>query len=76
MGDDTWVRLFPNSFHEAYPFDSFNVGDLDTVDNGVIANLFTTIQKNEFNLLIGHFLGVDHVGHTYDSNDIHMKIQL
>jgi phosphatidylinositol glycan class O len=44
MGDDTWLGLFPDAFYESYPFDSFNVQDLDTVDNGVIDHLFTTIS--------------------------------
>lgn len=35
MGDDTWKGLLPNSFDKLYPFDSFNVMDLDTVDDGV-----------------------------------------
>ena len=35
MGDDTWARLYPGKFERAYPFPSFNVRDLDTVDDGV-----------------------------------------
>lgn len=34
MGDSTWVELFPNRFRRQYPFPSFNILDLDTVDNG------------------------------------------
>ena len=34
-GDDTWMQLFPTQFAGALPFPSFNVQDLDTVDNGV-----------------------------------------
>ena len=59
------MGLFPNKFKRSYPFDSFNVGDLDTVDNGVIKNIFPEIERNDYNFLIAHFLGVDHVGHTY-----------
>jgi GPI ethanolamine phosphate transferase 3 subunit O len=42
MGDDTWLTVFPTAFHPdmSHDFDSFNVEDLHTVDNGVIANLF------------------------------------
>ena len=39
MGDDTWMDLFPNRFAEEYPFPSFDVWDLDTVDNGVFQTL-------------------------------------
>ena len=36
VGDDTWMQLFPTQFARSQqPFPSFNVHDLDTVDNGV-----------------------------------------
>lgn len=68
MGDDTWTTVYPHAFEPdmLFPFDSFNVEDLHTVDEGVIANIFPLLQKNmtgKWDLLIGHFLGVDHVGH-------------
>ncbi|KAI9442126.1 hypothetical protein H4582DRAFT_2126711 [Lactarius indigo] len=66
MGDDTWLSVFPTSFHPemTHDFDSFNVEDLHTVDNGVIANLFPLLtNSSKWDFLIGHFLGVDHVGH-------------
>ena len=66
MGDDTWGHLFPTSFVHAHPYDSFNVEDLHTVDNGVVEHLFpylATANSSKWDVLIGHFLGVDHVGH-------------
>src|SRR5208282_561107 len=38
LGDDTWNSLFPGYFHPnlTHAYDSFNVRDLHTVDNGVI----------------------------------------
>lgn len=63
MGDDTWLNLFPQSFKHAHPFESFNVEDLHTVDNGVIKHIFPYLQNGGWDILIGHFLGVDHVGH-------------
>lgn len=68
MGDDTWMNLFPSSFHPnmSHPYDSFNVEDLHTVDNGVITHLFPYLHpsnQSQWDVLIGHFLGVDHVGH-------------
>lgn len=39
MGDSTWVELFPNRFKRQYPFPSFNIYDLDTVDLGIISCL-------------------------------------
>lgn len=35
MGDDTWMQLAQHAFAEAYPYPSFNVHDLHTVDDGV-----------------------------------------
>src|SRR6266702_4538927 len=64
MGDDTWLSVFPTSFHPemTHDFDSFNVEDLHTVDNGVIANLFPLLtNSSKWDFLVCHFLGVDHV---------------
>ncbi|EGG18648.1 phosphatidylinositol glycan [Cavenderia fasciculata] len=68
IGDDTWVSLFPNHFYAQYPYPSFNVKDLHTVDNGVIENLLPTItqmKSDNWQVVIGHLLGVDHVGHLH-----------
>lgn len=72
-GDDTWISSFPNYFNESHPFDSFNTFDLESVDNGVNSWLFPAIRSNKFNFLIGHCLGVDHAGHTYEANHPEMK---
>ncbi|XVF79533.1 hypothetical protein PTKIN_Ptkin14bG0230600 [Pterospermum kingtungense] len=65
MGDDTWTQLFPNHFNKSYPFPSFNVKDLDTVDNGCIEHLLPSLHQQDWDVLIAHFLGVDHAGHIY-----------
>ncbi|KAL1561440.1 GPI ethanolamine phosphate transferase 3-like [Salvia divinorum] len=77
MGDDTWVQLFPDHFATSYPFPSFNVKDLDTVDNGCIANLFPALDKEDWDVLIAHFLGVDHAGHIFgvDSTPMIEKLE-
>ncbi|CAE6105878.1 unnamed protein product [Arabidopsis arenosa] len=77
MGDDTWTQLFPNQFQKSYPFPSFNVKDLDTVDNGCIEHLFPTLYKDDWDVLIAHFLGVDHAGHIYgvDSSPMINKLE-
>ncbi|KAF9788027.1 hypothetical protein BJ322DRAFT_600547 [Thelephora terrestris] len=67
MGDDTWMTVFPASFErdKTFPYDSFNVEDLHTVDEGVIRHLFPLLEEAEksWDVIIGHGLGVDHVGH-------------
>ena len=67
MGDDTWMTVFPTSFEhdKTFPYDSFNVEDLHTVDEGVIRHLFPLLEEDvkSWDVIIGHCLGVDHVGH-------------
>ncbi|KAG6516808.1 hypothetical protein ZIOFF_027288 [Zingiber officinale] len=65
MGDDTWMQLFPDHFNISYPYPSFDVKDLDTVDNGVIEHLIPSLYKEDWDVLIAHFLGVDHAGHIF-----------
>lgn len=70
LGDDTWDALFPGYFEAniSKAYDSFNVWDLHSVDNGVLEHIFPLMKperKGEWDLLIGHLLGVDHAGHRY-----------
>lgn len=80
MGDDTWMSVFPDSFQPnmTFPYDSFNVEDLHTVDEGVIKHLFLLLQDptKSFDFLVGHFLGVDHVGHRVGPDHPSMKAKL
>ncbi|XP_067001919.2 GPI ethanolamine phosphate transferase 3 isoform X2 [Anabrus simplex] len=65
MGDDTWVGLYPSRFVREFSYPSFNVWDLDTVDNGIKDHLIPEIKKSDWQLFVAHFLGVDHCGHRY-----------
>uniref|UniRef100_A0A665UXT4 GPI ethanolamine phosphate transferase 3, catalytic subunit n=1 Tax=Echeneis naucrates TaxID=173247 RepID=A0A665UXT4_ECHNA len=65
MGDDTWESLFPKKFYRSLPFPSFNVKDLHTVDNGILQHLYTTMTSGDWDVLVAHFLGVDHCGHRF-----------
>jgi GPI ethanolamine phosphate transferase 3 subunit O len=81
LGDDTWTDLFPGYFEPniSRAYDSFNVWDLHTVDNGVLDRIFPLMQperRNEWDFLIGHFLGVDHAGHRYGPNHPAMHAKL
>jgi hypothetical protein len=71
LGDDTWLRLFPSGitpWRAAHVYPSFDVRDLDTVDAGVLSHLDAEIQAGaEAPLVIGHFLGVDHAGHSFNA---------
>ncbi|CAN1345017.1 GPI ethanolamine phosphate transferase 3 [Linum perenne] len=76
MGDDTWVQLFPDHFNRSYPYPSFNVKDLDTVDNGCITHIFESLYQEDWDVLIAHFLGVDHAGHIFGVNSVQMVEKL
>lgn len=82
-GDDTWLTVFPTVFDSAwrFPFDSFNVEDLDGVDRGVEEKLkpFLLAQDMslaDWRLLVAHTLGVDHVGHRLGASHPRMRSKL
>ncbi|MBN3324170.1 PIGO transferase, partial [Atractosteus spatula] len=76
MGDDTWESLFPGRFHRCLPFPSFNVKDLHTVDNGILQHLYPTMEGGDWDVLIAHFLGVDHCGHRFGPDHPAMAAKL
>ncbi|KAG6808130.1 hypothetical protein H0H92_005298, partial [Tricholoma furcatifolium] len=80
LGDDTWMSAFPDTFdpNMTYPFEPFNLEDLHTVDEGVIKHLFPVLEdpKANFDFLVAHFLGVDHVGHRMGPDSVQMKAKL
>lgn len=78
MGDDTWMNLYKNLLGLSFPYDSFNVEDLHSVDNGVIEHLFPLLEapSDSWDFLIGHFLGVDHVGHRVGPSHMTMREKL
>lgn len=65
VGDDTWQMVFASLFDEAWPYSSFNVEDLDTVDAGVEQRMLHAMEQPDWTLIVAHSLGVDHVGHRF-----------
>ena len=61
LGDDTWLALYPNiDFKHLHAYPSFDVHDLDTVDNGILQHLWTVIEdtrQEQSSFIIAHFLG-------------------
>ncbi|KAF9411555.1 mannose-ethanolamine phosphotransferase gpi13 [Podila epigama] len=79
LGDDTWVGLFPTilTANNSHPFPSLDTHDLHTLDNGVIKELGPALKDpSRWDLLIAHFLGVDHCGHTFGPSDPQMADKL
>ncbi|KAM9414207.1 GPI ethanolamine phosphate transferase 2-like [Salvelinus alpinus] len=62
-GDDTWVKLFPKHFMEYDGTTSFFVSDYTEVDNNVTRHLDGTLKRDDWDILILHYLGLDHIGH-------------
>ncbi|XP_050327392.1 GPI ethanolamine phosphate transferase 3 [Bactrocera neohumeralis] len=65
LGDSTWTDLYPRRFRRAYSYPSFDIFDLDTVDNKIEQLLPKELAKDDWQVLIAHFLGVDHCGHKH-----------
>ena len=52
-----------------YAHDSFDVTDLDGHDLATREELFKESEGRNFTLLIGHLIGLDHAGHTFENID-------
>ncbi|XP_064608437.1 LOW QUALITY PROTEIN: GPI ethanolamine phosphate transferase 3-like [Liolophura sinensis] len=76
MGDDTWMGLFPGRFQRSFPFPSFDVMDLHTVDHGILEHLLPELRRSDWDVAIAHFLGVDHCGHRFGPSHIEMSKKL
>ncbi|KAI9300689.1 alkaline-phosphatase-like protein, partial [Cunninghamella echinulata] len=91
MGDNTWEQLFSSvlATERTFASDSFKMFDLYTVDNRIQEQLWPLLEKekkannnnnkddnDDWEVVITHFLGVDHCGHTYGPNHSNMAIKL
>lgn len=66
FGDDTWLKLFPEYFAKTEGTASFYVSDFTIVDNNVTRHLdyeLSEAGKSQWDCLILHYLGLDHIGH-------------
>ncbi|XP_074558962.1 uncharacterized protein LOC141814907 isoform X3 [Curcuma longa] len=63
LGDETWIKLFPKLFIRQDGVSSFFVKDTIQVDFNVSRHLDVELAAEDWNLLILHYLGLDHVGH-------------
>lgn len=75
MGDDTWLTIFPEDIFApnlSFPFDSFHVEDLDTVDAGVRQHVLPLMDQtpddSSWDVLVAHPLGLDHAGHRFGAS--------
>ncbi|KAF9924927.1 major facilitator super transporter protein [Mortierella alpina] len=64
FGDDTWIKLFPGLFTRSEGTSSFFAMDTVEVDNNVTRHVAPELARNDWDGLIFHYLGLDHVGHS------------
>ncbi|RUP15914.1 LOW QUALITY PROTEIN: alkaline-phosphatase-like protein [Jimgerdemannia flammicorona] len=71
FGDDTWIKLFPGLFGRMEGTTSsrttpctFPLKDTTEVDLNVTRNVLPELGKPDWDVLIFHYLGLDHIGHT------------
>lgn len=83
-GDDTWLKLFPDTFSRVDGTSSFFVSvsgcdckkwiidtvklridcqDFTEVDHNVTRNIPSELKRSDWNGMIIHYLGLDHIGH-------------
>nr|CCA15395.1 conserved hypothetical protein [Albugo laibachii Nc14] len=82
-GDDTWLRLFPDYFMRHDGTSSFFTRDTVEVDWNVTRHLqdeldpaFNDPKSKDWDVLILHYLGVDHVGHLRGPRSKMMEVKL
>ncbi|KAI9504019.1 alkaline-phosphatase-like protein [Coemansia spiralis] len=73
FGDDTWLRLFPGIFSKTDGTSSFFVTDTVEVDNNVTRHVRPELERNDWDVTILHYLGLDHIGHLAGPNSPLMR---
>lgn len=74
-GDDTWLSLFDKNIFTRYKETySFYANDYTYVDSNVTEFIESETQPttDDWDLLILHYLGLDHIGHNFGSNSHHL----
>ncbi|KAI9147943.1 GPI ethanolamine phosphate transferase [Paramyrothecium foliicola] len=72
FGDDTWLKLFPDTFDRFDGTSSFFVSDFTEVDNNVTRNIAGELENKDWGLMVLHYLGLDHIGHKSGPRSPHM----
>ncbi|KRZ57900.1 GPI ethanolamine phosphate transferase 2 [Trichinella nativa] len=75
-GDETWIRLFPRSFLRSDGTTSLIVGDFKEVDNNVSRWIDFEMANDDWSLMILHYLGLDHIGHSFGDKSPLIPVKL
>ncbi|OKL56752.1 hypothetical protein UA08_07882 [Talaromyces atroroseus] len=71
-GDDTWLNLFPGTFDRYDGTSSFFVSDFTEVDNNVTRHISPELARDDWSVMVLHYLGLDHIGHKAGPKSSHM----
>ncbi|TQS38963.1 hypothetical protein Golomagni_00517 [Golovinomyces magnicellulatus] len=72
FGDDTWLKLFPGIFDRFDGTNSFFVSDFSEVDTNVSRHIPHELENSDWNTMVLHYLGLDHIGHKAGPQSPHM----
>lgn len=82
-GDDTWLKLFPAAFARADGTSGFFTRDTIEVDTNVTRHLdqeldpaMASPSSRDWDVLVLHYLGLDHVGHLRGPRSLLMADKL
>ena len=64
IGDKTWAFHFPECLYRCYNFGSVKTTNLYDYDKKAFQQLDNELEKNDWDLIFTHVLGVDNCGHS------------
>lgn len=68
-GDYIWDPLYGQYFDRKVLYNSLDLRDLDSLDNGVLKGFVKELRAgSDFDLMLGHIIGVDSAGHSFFSD--------
>lgn len=65
IGDIIWEINFPNIFSRAFTKPALDIYDIDSDDANVNEHIFRELEADDWDLLVAHYVGADHVGHRF-----------
>lgn len=77
-GDDTWLKMFPTNIFSprSEGVTSFYVKDYTEVDNNVTRHLDKELEHFGWDIMILHYLGLDHIGHSLGGRSDKIGVKL
>ena len=67
-GDPLWPTFYPNEFIDSLAIRGYDIKSAD-VDDEAFDFLWNIFDNKEFDFLIGHLLGIDHIAHSAGFNN-------